>query len=354
MGRSTKLRDLIGAIKDKASLSKAALLSKPNTLSLHLSLLRATTHEPSIPPHDKHIAALLSFGNSSRATASAVIEALMDRLQNTHDASVAIKCLIAVHHIIRRGSFILQDQLSIYPSTGGRNYLKLSGFRDSSDPITWELSTWVRWYSCYLEHVLSTSRVLGFFLCSSLSTVNKDEEVEQVSALTNQQLIREIASLVDVIEETYKAPDSLHVHGDRLLSEVMNLAGDDYLSAINEVSLRINEFGERLRALSFGESVELMCALKRLENCKERSSIQPHRKKASMETFWGLVSEMKDRVGKECREDARMVMIGRRDRACESARLGERVLKSSDSVRFGSGRLVSNGFAFSILESVES
>ena len=146
MGRITILRDLIGIIKDKASQSKAALVSNPKTLSLHLALLRATTHDPFTSPDPRHLAALLSFGHSSRATASTAIEALMDRLQTTRDASVAIKCLITVHHIIKRGSFILQDQLSVFPFTGGRNYLKLSNFRDNTTPLTWELSSLVRWY----------------------------------------------------------------------------------------------------------------------------------------------------------------------------------------------------------------
>lgn len=150
MGRITHLRDLIGIIKDKASQSKAAIVSKPKNLSLNLALLRATTHDPFTPPHPKHITIFLSYGYSSRVTASAAVEALMDRLQSTHDSSVAIKCLAVIHHIIKDGSFILQDQLSVYPSTGGRNYLKLSSFRDNTTPMTWELSSWVRWYDLLL------------------------------------------------------------------------------------------------------------------------------------------------------------------------------------------------------------
>ncbi|KAK9949443.1 hypothetical protein M0R45_004965 [Rubus argutus] len=88
MGRKTKLSELLmGAIKDKASQSKAAILSKlqttttttsprsPSCQSLQLALLRATTHDPFSPPSAKHLATLLSFGHSSRATASAAIEA---------------------------------------------------------------------------------------------------------------------------------------------------------------------------------------------------------------------------------------------------------------------------------------
>ncbi|KAK9284710.1 hypothetical protein L1049_023886 [Liquidambar formosana] len=356
MGQKTKLRDLIGAIKDKASLSKAAFLSKPNTLSLQLSILRATTHDPTNPPHDKHLTTLLSFGQSSRATASAVIESLMDRLHHTHDSSVALKCLITIHHIIRRGSFILQDQLCVYPTFGGRNYLKLSDFRDCTTPTTWALSSWVRWYAQYVEHLLCTSRILGFFLCSTSGSADKDEAEEKVAALLNKDLLKEIDSLVGIMEEICKAPEFVFVEGNKLVLEVMGFVGDDYLSAINEISLRICEFKERLSCLSFGESVELVFELKRLEDCKERLMVVFTRTKASVEIFWGLVREMKDRVGmmKGYREERRLVMVGRRERASESARFGERVLKSGDLVNFSSGRLCLDRFQFPLLESIES
>ncbi|KAJ0097780.1 hypothetical protein Patl1_28275 [Pistacia atlantica] len=225
MGRLT---NLIGTIKDKVSQSRVAMVSNPRTLSLHLAVLRATTHDPSSPPNQKHLTSLLDFGHSSRATASAVIETLMDRLQTTRDAAVAIKCLITVHHIIKHGSFILQDQLSVYPSTGGRNYLKLSNFRDNSTPLTWELSSWVR--------------------CSDKDINNE----EKVSSLMNNDLLREIDSSVGLLEEMCKRPDFLHMLGNKLVEEVMGLVEEDYLLAISEVSIRLSEFRERLSSLSLG------------------------------------------------------------------------------------------------------
>ncbi|KDP29739.1 hypothetical protein JCGZ_18674 [Jatropha curcas] len=337
MGRITNLRDLVGLIKDKASQSKAAIISKPKNFSLQLALLRATTHDPFTPPNPKHITTMLSYGHSSRAIASPAIEALMDRLQSTHDSSVAIKCLTIVHHIIKHGSFILQDQLSVYPSTGGRNYLKLSSFRDTTTPITWELSSWVRWYARYLEHLLSTSRVLGFFLCSTSNTAEKDKEEEKVSALTNPHLLKEIDSLANLMEETCKRPDSLHLHGNGLVDQVINLVSDDYLSSINEIAIRIDEFNQRLSCLSFGDSVELVCVLKRLENCKERLLALFGRKKALVEIVWCLISEMKEKVGNT--EDGRLSLaIGGKESESESARFGERVLSFGASVKFSSGR----------------
>ncbi|KAA3476275.1 ENTH/ANTH/VHS superfamily protein [Gossypium australe] len=341
MGRITILRDFIRIIKDKASQSKAALLSDPKTLSLHLALLRATTHDPFTPPDPRHLAALLASGHTSRATVSTAIEILMDRLQTTRDAYVAIKCLITVHHIIKRGSFILQDQLSVYSSNGGRNYLKLSNFRDNTTLLTWELSYWVRWYALYLEYLLQTSRVLGFFLSSASSSVDKNEEEEKVSSLINSQLLKEINSLGNLIEQISRMPNSLHTNGNILVDEVLGMVNEDYLASTNEVSIRVSEFKERISCLSVFESVELGFALKRLEDCKERLSALGQMRNVLVETVWGSISEMKDEVGNDelyGEEGRLMTMESSKNKVSESSRYGERVLKPGDSVDFFSGR----------------
>ncbi|GKV18701.1 hypothetical protein SLEP1_g29042 [Rubroshorea leprosula] len=342
MGRATNLRDLLGKLKDKVSQSKAALLSNPKALSLHLALLRATTHDPSTPPNQRYLTTLLSFGNGSRSTAASAIDALMDRLQNTRDAAVAIKCLITVHHIIKHGGFILQDQLSVYPSTGGRNYLNLSNFRDNSTALAWELSSWVRWYALYLEQLLATSRILGFFLCSSSRSSEKDKDEENVSSRLNCDLLKETDSLVNLLDEMSKRADSSNENCKKLLDEVMGLVGEDSLSAINEVSIRVNELKERLSSLSFGDSVELVFVLKRLEDCKEKLSIFTWRKRVLMETFWGLIGEVKDKVGNSevYRGEGRFLTMGSRRKASASARFDDRVPRCNDLVRFSSGILL--------------
>ena len=356
MGHTAKLRDIIGLIKDKASQSKATLLSKSSNLSLQLALLRATNHDPFDPPNDKNIATILSSGHSSRATASTAIEAIMDRLQSTGNSSVALKCLITVHHIVKYGSFILQDQLSVYPSNGGRNYLKLSNFRDNSSPISWELSSWVRWYAKYVETLLFVSRVLGFFLASSSNTTEKDNQEEKISSFMNKDLLKEIVALVGLMEEICKRPDYLDGEGNnKLVDKVMGFVGEDYLSAINEVSVRVSEFKERLSDLSFGDSIELVCALKRLEDCKERLLVLSTGKKSLMESFWGLISEVKDRVGPDMvyKDEGKLVNWVRREKMSESARFGERVLISGDSVGLPSRRPRQGSFSYS-RESKES
>ncbi|KAM1074047.1 hypothetical protein FF1_019093 [Malus domestica] len=355
MGKTRKMRDVMGAIKDKASQSKAAILSKlsasasaasSSPYSLHLTLLRATTHDPFAPPPQKHLANLLSFGNSSRATASAAVESLMDRLQTTHDSAVAIKCLLAVHHVIKYGSFILQDQLAVYPAAGGRNYLNLSNFRDDSTPLAWELSSWVRWYAQYVENLLLTSRLLGFFLGSNSCTVDKEKEEDRVSALMNAELVRETESLVSLMEEICRRPVSLDLDGNRLMMEILGLVGEDQICAMNETIVRVNEFDERLSCLSLCDSVELLSALKRSEECEGRLLAVPNVKSDLVNGFWRLIKETVVKAAKVKEEEGngKLVVAKRRHSLSESARFGDRDIRPSDSVRFPSGRPVSFGY----------
>ncbi|KAJ1405331.1 hypothetical protein SESBI_25880 [Sesbania bispinosa] len=323
----TKLTDLIGIIKDKASQSKAAILSKRTTLSL----LRATSHDSFTPPSPKHLSTLLSSADGSRATASVAVEVLMDRLQSTNNSAVALKCLIAVHHIIAHGSFILQDQLSIYPSTGGRNYLNLSNFRHNTNPTSWELSSWVRWFAQHIEQLLCTSRLLGFFLGNAPS----DSE-ERASGLANGDLLVEFDSLVTVVEGICKMPDPASSSGNKLVEEIVKLVGEDWVVIEQEVHVRVSEFGERLGCFKFGEAVELVCCLKRLEECREKMVVLKVEAR-----LWDLATELKEKVGMEVYKEERKVhKEGRKFRVSESDRFSGRVLNSHDFLRFPSGRLV--------------
>ncbi|CAI9753193.1 unnamed protein product [Fraxinus pennsylvanica] len=325
MGRIV-IRDLIGFIKDKASLFKAALVPKPSTLSLRLAVLRVTTHSPPAPPNDGQLSNLLLLGDSSRATASAIIATLMDRLHRTRNCIVALKCLMTIHHIIKHGPFILQDQISIFPVSGGFNYLKLSAFRDGSTATTWALSAWVRWYARYLETLLSSSRVLGYFLCSSSCSTVKENQEQRIPSFLDADLIRDVDSLVGLVEEMCEVPDFLLLERNMLLNEIMILLSNDYLSAVNEILVRIGELRERLSCLSFCDLTRLVRALKRLQDCKEKLLALFTPRKTSIETLWGLIEELYE-----------LLDFGR-GKASELARLEQRVVNSGDSVQFRSGR----------------
>ncbi|KAL6518580.1 hypothetical protein OROGR_019082 [Orobanche gracilis] len=333
MEKSTIFRDLIGIIKDKVSLSKAALLSTP----IRLAVLRATTHYPPAPPDDRRISLLLLLGKTPHATAT-IIPAVTDRLRRTGNCVVALKCLLVVHHVIKSGIYVLDDYPSSFHSGGGRNYLKLSAFHEGATAATWSLSAWVRWFARYLETLLSTSRVLGYFVCSSSCAAAKETHDRWISSFSNVDLIRDVDSLVVVIEEICKAPDyNIIEECEMLVKEIMGLLlPHDYIALINEILIRLNELNGRLSCLNFNDSVELVCALKRLQDCRERLSVLFAVNKASVEIMWCLVEDLKMKVGilNVYRGGGKLLSLGRRGKVSDSVRSGERVSWKGDSVKY--------------------
>ncbi|KAL9660854.1 hypothetical protein QQ045_025673 [Rhodiola kirilowii] len=331
-GPTKRLQNLIGVIKDKASLSKATLFSCSSSPHV-ISILKSTTHDQSNPPDDKHLTAILSSSSRcSRAAASSTIRALMSRLHQTRDAAVALKCLIVIHLVVKRGPFILQDQLSVYPWSGGRNYLNMSGFKDDRTHTNWVLSAFVRWHAGYIEQLLSTSRVLGSFVSSVSNSAFKDKEEERVSSSSITDLLLQVQSMTDLVEEMCKTPEYLHGEEARkLISEVVGLVGSDYLSLVNDLSLRLTELINRD---SLSQSIELIRVLDRLERCKEKLTTTFRYEKVSVDTFWNLVDETKEKLGGYVGGKEKRTIT----RSTESARFGDRVARYGDSVRFASSR----------------
>ncbi|XP_057974864.1 putative clathrin assembly protein At4g40080 [Malania oleifera] len=325
MRQRKNLRDIIGILKDKASLIKETLLS-PRHASPRAAVLRATTHDASAPPPEHHVSAVLAHGDGPRHAAGATVEALMDRLHRTHTAPVALKCLYVLHSIAARGSFILRDQLSFYPSTGGRNFLNLSTFIDKSEPYAWELSSWVRWYAAVLERSLTASRVLGSYFCSSSRTKKKDKEAEKISGQLNSELLEEMGALVTLVEEICEAPESLHLQKNNLVYEVVRLVGKDYGLAQHEIFIRMRELGDRTERLSSDDSAELIRVLERLEDCKEKLVLLFVNRQRN-DLFWDLVGETKTKllIRKKEQEERRLVAVARRGESSELTRYGGEV-----------------------------
>ncbi|XP_058222656.1 putative clathrin assembly protein At4g40080 [Rhododendron vialii] len=332
------MRNLMGIFKDKASLIKAALSIKRAAAAVHVAVLRATTHSPSLPPPPHRVSALLSLGRDSRPAAWACVAAILDRLHATRDAYVALKCLITLHHVASEGSVVLKDQLSFYPSTGGRNFLNMSRFRDKRDPETWELSSWVRWYAAVLEGNLTVSRVLGTFLSSDSRRTDANlRNREELRVLTSADLVRDLDCLVDMVEEISRAPESLEFQRNDLVYEVVNFVGEYYRSTQYRILGRLGELGERIDGLSSGELSELTRSLERLEVCRGRLSALFVNKKRN-DAFWEVVGGTKARAAKleEERERGRwLVRVGRRreEEEGESTRCRERVGRPSQVLR---------------------
>ncbi|KAJ8748039.1 hypothetical protein K2173_011414 [Erythroxylum novogranatense] len=332
MGHTKKSRVLVGILKDMTSIIKANLSTKRSKAKIHIAVLRATAHGVPVPPSDKRVTSVLCFGLGSRVTASTCIGALMDRLHGTKDACVALKCLFTIHSIITKGSFILKDQLSIYPSFGGRNFLNLSQFRRDSDPESWELSSWVRWYAAVIEQNLMVSRLLGYYLCSDADK-NLKEEIVQV--LLSKDLVREIEVLVDYVERICEAPESLHLQRNILVYEVVRLVSEDNRLVQREICLRVKELRDRLPSLGPDELAQIVCVLQKLEGCKERLFMLFVNRSRNDE-MWELIKETKINIIETMKiESKALVKLGSTDGCGEFNRFREQfVIESGNLGRF--------------------
>ncbi|CAL9091666.1 unnamed protein product [Musa textilis] len=341
MGR--KLRSLVGALKDTASLSKAAATAaalSPSSAA-QLAVVRATTHHPADkPPRPRHIQALLSFGHGSRLSAASAAGALASRLRSTGDPAVAFKCLLALHHLLARGAFILRDQLPpalLRHPASGRSPLVLAAFRHGSSAASWALASWVRWYARLLELLLSASVLLVSFPTAHRPYAKPDhDDQERVTSLLNQDLISELDALVGIVEEMAGVPEMVAVEGSRLVAEAVRLVEADRVAAEHEIEIRVREMDDRLGSLRFADSVELVCLLRRLENCRDRPW---DRRPTVGDWFWAGVRDLMDRaeaVVLRKEEEERRV---KREKASASARASDRIpVGSTQAARFGSTR----------------
>lgn len=325
-----KFRDLVGVLKDKASFALTALVSPP-TPSGHppvppdLAVLRATSHFPStLPPDPRHIESLLSFGSSSRLAASALVSALALRLSSARDPVVALKSLLSLHHLLRNASFILLDTVysSFLPSSGRRNSLNLSSFRS---PSSLPLSSWVRYYARLLELLLIAKPISND---RSEGDHNHNQD-EMLVSLLNKDLLKELDILVAVAEEIGRMPPILTLERNMLVLEVARMVEQERMNVLHGVIARVREVKERLGDLGFADSVELVCLVRRLEDCWRNGG-------KAEESFLIEVKEVRERVGEVVVEEKGRI---RREKAGESARIFDRSQGGlAEPVSFGSSR----------------
>ncbi|XP_072984272.1 putative clathrin assembly protein At4g40080 [Typha latifolia] len=325
-----KLRDLVGALKDTASVSKATFLSA----SAHLAVVRATSHHPSSsPPSSQQLSALLSFGRGSRLSASSLVSALSSRLLSTRDPAVALKSLLSFHFLLLHGPFILRDQLPPFllrhPSSG-RNPLALASFPVGNSPSSFALAAWVRWLARLLELLLLLP-----------PNPSPEPDPDHATALLNADLLAEIDAFVAVIVEIRRVPDSSPaIEGNKLIWEAVRLVEEDLVTAERETLVRVKEMRERIGSLGFADSVEFVCLMRRLEECRDRPS--DWKWTAGDEGFWLEIMEARERIEEVVvRKENEERRVRRSERTSASARVLDWIQPGTDKpVRFGSSRWV--------------
>lgn len=146
-----------------------------------------------------------------------------------------------------------------------------------------------------MEQCLTVSRLLGYYLNSSSSNVNKNmqERKSLVMGLSNADLLYKMEGLVVFVEHVSHVPESLHLQRNELVYEVVRMVGEDYRTVQREIMVRVEEVGKRMdQGLDVGELNELVGYLERLEESQEKLVLL-FVNRIRNNGFWDLVKQVK-------------------------------------------------------------
>ncbi|CAA0816049.1 Clathrin coat assembly protein AP180 [Striga hermonthica] len=152
---SSKLKKAIGAVKDQTSISLAKVSSSGGGCNaLEVSVLKATSHDPSVPLDCKHALEIVRLVSSSKSHAAAAARVLGKRIGRTRNWVVALKSLILILRIFQDGDPYFPREV-LHAMKRGARILNLSSFRDdSSSSSPWDFTSFVRTFALYLDERL--------------------------------------------------------------------------------------------------------------------------------------------------------------------------------------------------------
>ncbi|KAA8536494.1 hypothetical protein F0562_028972 [Nyssa sinensis] len=145
----SKLRQAIGAVKDKTSIGLAKVGSSASLADLDVAIVKATRHEE-YPAEERHIREILSLTCYSRAYVGACVNTISRRLSKTKNWIVALKTLILIQRLLADGDTAYEQEI-FFATRRGTRLLNMSDFRDTSRSNSWDYSAFVRTYALYLD-----------------------------------------------------------------------------------------------------------------------------------------------------------------------------------------------------------
>lgn len=182
------LRKAYGALKDSTKVGLARINSEFKDLDI--AIIKATNHDER-PPKERHIRKILVAVSVSRPRADVAycIFALSRRLSKTRNWIVAMKTLIVFHRTLREADPSFREELLRYSQR--INFFHVSKFKDDSSILAWDCSRWIRTYGLFLEERLECFR-----------TLNYDTESDEVHILKDDELLRKLPALQQLLHRT--------------------------------------------------------------------------------------------------------------------------------------------------------
>ncbi|KAI3955330.1 hypothetical protein MKW92_012658 [Papaver armeniacum] len=146
----SKLRKVIGAVKDQTSIS---LAKATNSSNVDVAVLKATTHDD-VPLDERYVNEVLVLTSSNKVMAAACAQAIARRIGRTRNWIVALKTLMLVLRIFQDGDPYFPREV-LHAMKRGSRILNLSSFRDDKNSSPWDYTAFVRTYALYLDERLN-------------------------------------------------------------------------------------------------------------------------------------------------------------------------------------------------------
>ena len=124
---------------------------------------------------------------------------LQKRLHNDHGWLVTAKALMTFHRLMRECDTGFQDQLLSYmDSAGRRRLLRIDNYKDRMHNNTWDVSSWIRVYSTYLDERLNFYRELKH-------DVNASPDADSIAAKLSEKSVPELIEALGCLQRMVDA-----------------------------------------------------------------------------------------------------------------------------------------------------
>merc|ERR1712224_843589 len=151
-----------------------------------VAFVKACNHDPG-PPKEKHVRKLLQVTSiESCETQEYLVASIERKLLGSKDCQVVAKCLLIVHRLLKDGSWYFKE---IFYKGFAHIFDHLGNFKDDTNRVSWQLSTFIRAYSAFLHH-----RSVFF------TSFAYEHELDRAKTLDVESLISELPVMQNCID----------------------------------------------------------------------------------------------------------------------------------------------------------
>mmetsp|Transcript_12624 Transcript_12624/g.35499 ORF Transcript_12624/g.35499 Transcript_12624/m.35499 type:complete len:542 (+) Transcript_12624:564-2189(+) len=169
-------------------------------------------------------------------------------MHNNHGWLVTAKALMTFHRLVRECDTSFQDEMLHCAETAGRHrLLRMDNYRDVMSNDTWDVSTWVRVYSTYLDERLTVYKVLR---CDFDGHADAQPVAEKIADAPPAELFDIARALQRLVDALYNCIPEGSAKQHAVCVASSNLAAKEFPQAYNAMHDTTLLVAERVLELS--------------------------------------------------------------------------------------------------------